>query len=126
MKLRNVVIVLLGSCFAAGSVSCSKEPKPAPPASPAPAGPAVNERKQPDPGQSVIDEARDENRIAVPTISLDDLAARIKNKKKTYVVELKSKDADPLISGAEVIRPEMVDAWASNLPRSAYVVAYCT
>lgn len=76
---------------------------------------------------SAIEDARARtHESTTPTMSVEDLGARLARGEKTYVIEVRSNDAPPAIEGAEVVRTELVDAWAAKVPKSATIVAYCT
>ena len=107
------------------------EPAPSNSAAPPPeAGPQPAPEVGAEPGArtNAIDEHR-KREVAegsVPSISPQDLLERYERKQKTYVIEVRGGEGFPAIEGAEVVRPDVLDAWAGRHPKTAYIVAYCT
>ena len=55
-----------------------------------------------------------------------DLRKRMKRGQKAVLVDTRSSIDGEVLDGAVNVPPELVEYWAPKVPKSAFIVAYCT
>lgn len=66
------------------------------------------------------------NPMEARRITAEDLKARLDANEKVIIIDTRSKFSGPMAKGAQHVPLERVEAWAKDVPKDAFIVAYCT
>jgi hypothetical protein len=112
MRYRPIV---LGVALAAASVSASaRQAAPAPAQSPPAAAPAAAATSQAfDPG-------------IARRITVEEIKKRMDAGQKVIIIDTRGKFVGPFVKGATHVTAQDLDTWAKDVPKDAFIVAYCT
>ena len=59
-------------------------------------------------------------------ITTDEVKKRMDAGQKFIVIDTRSKFSGPMVKGATHVSYDKLDAWAKDLPKDTFIVAYCT